>query len=392
MALGASSNQANVVGSRSMNELPDPLGTRRRVGLGLYLLGVCIGTVMLLIFFVGLPVLEGRVELLGFMCLGAVLAFPAGAIYLTVPRLLDRYDPEPWYALLGCLVWGATAATGLSVLPNSLIAEMAGPGTGEALSAVVSAPIFEEFWKGIAIFGVAYFLHQEFDGVVDGIIYASFTALGFATVENVIYYAQGMSEGALAETLFARGLLSPWAHPVFTCMTGIGFGLSREATSRFVRWGAPFAGFGLAVMLHAIWNGTAVLAPALGVEGAIVFLCMLCLWLLLVITFFVAIIVLVRRRGKIIREYLQDEIALGNVTPDEVDQVCTAFGLLQARMNYGRKGAELVRAIARLALSKWHTTRAQKQDRSTVSMEFIVPLRRRIYDLKMEISQQQGRR
>ena len=36
--------------------------------------------------------------------------------------------------------------------------------------------------------GAFYFLRKEFDGVVDGIIYATFCALGFAAVENISYY------------------------------------------------------------------------------------------------------------------------------------------------------------------------------------------------------------
>jgi len=40
----------------------------------------------------------------------------------------------------------------------------------------------------------------------------------------------------------------------------------------------------------------------------------------------------------------------------ELELVCSAFGLMKARMRYGKKGSEFVRAVARLALSKWHTT------------------------------------
>ena len=46
--------------------------------------------------------------------------------------------------------------------------------------------------KGMAVFGVFFFLKREFDGVVDGVIYATFAALGFAATENIIYYANAV--------------------------------------------------------------------------------------------------------------------------------------------------------------------------------------------------------
>ncbi|MBK7774695.1 MAG: PrsW family intramembrane metalloprotease [Sandaracinaceae bacterium] len=54
-----------------------------------------------------------------------------------------------------------------------------------------------------------------------------------------------------------RGILFPWGHPVYTSMTGIGFGLAREGRHPALRALGPLFGYGLAVMLHAMWNGGA---------------------------------------------------------------------------------------------------------------------------------------
>ena len=87
--------------------LPDPERARRHLGLGLYILGMLLGFLQLIIWFVGLPVLAGEGAILMYMCMGAVLAFPAGVMYLTFPRLLDRYghaavpDREAAMALAG---------------------------------------------------------------------------------------------------------------------------------------------------------------------------------------------------------------------------------------------------------------------------------------------------
>jgi RsiW-degrading membrane proteinase PrsW (M82 family) len=267
-----------------------------------------LGFLQLIVWFIGLPVLSGQGAILAYMCMGAVLALPAGVMYLTFPRLLDRYDPEPWYALLGCLFWGAIAACGFSVTINSLVSEgvanVYGAEAGEIVGAVICAPLVEEFWKGIAVFGMFYFLKREFDGIVDGIIYASFVALGFAAVENVLYYGRAAAEGGLAGigvNFVMRGILFPWGHPVYTAMTGIGFGLAREGRHPAVRALGPLFGYGVAVMLHAMWNGGATFA-GMSEQGGGIFCCSIMLWFAFVTAFIGMVIALVRRRGRILRE------------------------------------------------------------------------------------------
>jgi len=366
--------------------LPDPERTRRNVGLGLLIVALVFGSGLLL-FELVLPPLtteDPGAHYLAMM-LGAGLAIPAAMVYLTVPRLLDRYDPEPWYALFGCLAWGGICATSFSI-PINECASCIGAG-GDVLSTVFVAPFVEEGWKGLGVFGVFYFLRREFDGVVDGIIYATFIALAFAAVENVIYYANAANEGnaTFAMTLFLRGVLGPWGHPLYTAMTGIGFGLARETEKIWVRWSAPLLGYVAAVALHMTWNGSAVLAGFAGEGGGVLFLVMLPLWLLFVVVFLMIVVVLVRRRGKIIREHLLDEVALGNISAEELALVTSAFGTLRARMRWGPLGVDFVRAIARLSLSKWHTTRAMRTQTQTVSYDFIVPLRARIASYRRKL-------
>jgi RsiW-degrading membrane proteinase PrsW (M82 family) len=373
-------------------DLPDPERSRRTVGLVLYVVAVLLGTALLVLEFLLPPLfMEGTGDVYVAMFIGAALAFPAGLMYLTVPRLLDRYDPEPAYALVACLMWGGIVACAFSAFINSLAAGvglmMFGEGGADILSAVVSAPLVEEFWKGLCIWGVFWFLRREFDGVVDGIIYATFTALGFATVENVLYYSQAAQEGGdvLALTFVLRGVLGPWGHPLYTAMTGIGFGIARESSKTWVKIVAPLCGYSGAVFLHFAWNGSATLADSLGEGGAMLFILLLPLWLLFVVAFLIIVVVLVRRRGRIIRSHLLDEVALGTIDASELELVTSAFGLLRARMRHGARGVEFVRATARLALSKWHATRAYEGQVRTVSVDFILPLRAKIRELKASL-------
>ncbi|MEC7522552.1 MAG: PrsW family intramembrane metalloprotease [Myxococcota bacterium] len=369
------------------SDLPDPEKLRRRVGCGCYGVAMLAGLFLLFLLFIVFPVATEGVGTLLAMFVGACLAFPAALVYLTVPRLLDRYDPEPAYALIMALAWGAIAACGASAVVNTFVGVAIGGQAGEVISTVVSAPLIEEGTKGLLVLGYFYFLRREFDGVVDGIIYATFCAIGFAAVENVIYYANaGLEAGAggMIGTFVVRGVLAPWGHPLYTSMTGIGVGIARETDKVWLRPIAPVLGYAAAVFLHAVWNGTAVLLGPSEVGGLIFLFIMLPLWLLFVVAFLAIVIVLVRRRGKIIRNHLLDEVALGHLTQAELDLVASAFGGLTAYFRKGKQGVEFVRAVARLALSKWHTGRAVKTSSRTVSMDFIAPLRRRIRELRAQ--------
>ena len=102
--------------------------------------------------------------------------------------------------------------------------------------------------------------------------------------------------GAVLTTFFLRGVLAPWGHPLYTSMTGIGFGISRESTSTTIRWLAPLGGYFVGVTLHAIWNfAPTVLGTA--------FLLLLPVWFIFVFGFFGIIVALVIRKGRTIRKY-----------------------------------------------------------------------------------------
>ena len=99
---------------------------------------------------------------------------------------------------------------------------------------------------------------DEFDNVLDGIIYAAMAGLGFAMTENVLYYGKALATGGLGASLFTfilRGVVSPFAHPLFTSMTGIGLGIARQSRKGSpLKWLAPIGGICLAMFLH--FSGT----------------------------------------------------------------------------------------------------------------------------------------
>ncbi len=365
---------------------PDPDRGRRILGFVLWGLGVFVGLILNIIIFI-IPAIASPHAgfLMSTMMKAAVVAYIPVALYLFVPWVIDRYDPEPWWALLLVFVWGALMATGFSALINTIVGAIFGSFVGSAMS----APIFEEATKGMAILGVMVFLRREFDGVVDGIIYATFVAIGFAATENIIYYLRGGLEGAkqagsvgagMAQIFVLRGILTPWLHPLFTAMTGIGFGLAREHGSTWAKLVFPFLGYCVGVFLHAWWNGLPQIFGSAALVLNLVF------GILFALAFFLIICFLVWRKGRIIRRFLHDEVLIGTITAEECDLICSPIGRLRALFSWrGMTGRKFIRAGARLALSKWHTARAMKGQKHTISADFIVPLRQELAQLRQEM-------
>jgi protease PrsW len=172
---------------------------------------------------------------------GAVLV---GAMAAVLPVILvvatflwvDRWEPEPSRLLFAAFLWGA----GVSVLGAAIVNDTAavlgeqvlGNGGGDLVGTVISAPIAEEAFKGAFLIGLLLLRRREFDGVVDGVVYAGLVAAGFAFTENILYFGRAFATdglvgegGSVLVVFIIRGILSPFAHPVFTAMIGIAVGL-----------------------------------------------------------------------------------------------------------------------------------------------------------------------
>lgn len=230
--------------------------------VGLTLLSLCgLGVFAYLTARVGLVA-----ELIG---LGAAL-LPVGPV-VAVFLWIDRWEPEPAKLLWLAFAWGACGATLTALLANNTAAIVGdlllGKGGGDTVSAVVSAPLIEEAAKGAFVLAIFLRRRQEFDGVVDGIVYGGVCAAGFAFTENIYYFGRVFVEHGFGNTgvigaFILRGVLAPFTHPLFTVMTGIGLGIAATTAKREIRIAAPIVGYLLAVGLHALWNAAATLGTA----------------------------------------------------------------------------------------------------------------------------------
>lgn len=167
----------------------------------------------------------------------------------------DRHLPEPPVNLLLCFGFGVLAA-GLSKalyiglgpvglrFDASLLADTSTLGL-LAYSLLAIGPI-EELAK-LVPFLIFVRRFRAFDEPLDGIIYASFIALGYATVEN-LYYLDFLTPLEAA----ARGFAGPIVHILFASIWGFSIGCAHIA-GRSV-WFATARGFAIAAGLHGLYD------------------------------------------------------------------------------------------------------------------------------------------
>jgi RsiW-degrading membrane proteinase PrsW (M82 family) len=253
---------------------------------------------------------------------------------------LDRWEPEPGRTLLFAFLWGSGVATLGALLVNSAVGVTYGP----AASAVVSAPLVEEALKGLFLVGLLWFNRRQLDGVVDGIVYAGMTAAGFAFVENIFYLGRAFDvdyyDGWL--TFVLRGVVSPFAHPLFTVFIGIAVGFAARRRGMVVKLLLPLVGYAVAVSLHAVWNAAAVWN-----DGSAFYT----MYVMVMVPLFLAMIVLAlwqrRRERRIVAEHLPRFAAAGWIGWDEVPWLASMRARRRwrraARARGGRRAHEAVR-------------------------------------------------
>jgi len=158
------------------------------------------------------------------MVLFALAIAPGIAISLYI-ILKDSYNREPRRHLAACFGLGV-----LSTLVAALVEGGAMWLTGAALpdgllrtavEAFLAVALVEEWAKYAMVKGYAY-RKPEFDEPFDGIVYSVMVAMGFATLENIMYVMQyGLG------TAILRMFLSVPAHACFGIVMGYYLGRAR---------------------------------------------------------------------------------------------------------------------------------------------------------------------
>ena len=265
------------------------------------------------------------------------MAFLAALFFGFIPMFLfayilywlDRYEKEPIPLLMGVFAWGAIVAAGGSYVLNTLFGISVFTFTGSAelsdlSTGTVSAPFVEEGLKGLAVLLVFLVFRKEFDSILDGIVYAGISALGFAATENTLYIWRGYESGGW-EGLFAliivRVILVGWQHPVYTAFTGIGFALARTNRSWFIKIIAVLGGWGFAMFTHSIHN---LLASTTSVENLT---CLIGTFLDWTGVGFMFLIILIANwiESRNIVSHLREEVQLGTISAEQYRTASSAL-------------------------------------------------------------------
>jgi protease PrsW len=253
---------------------------------------------------------------------GTVIGFVLTTIAMTVVVLayiwLDRWEPEPPRLLVFAFLWGASVAVLISVVLELLAESVVNPdssvdsGETSFFTVAVGAPLIEEAAKGLFLLIMMTGVRRnELNSMTDCLVYAGMSAAGFAWLEDIFYVANGETLAASLVTAAMRLIMAPFAHPLFTTFTGIGVYFALQRRSALAKTGCILVGYAGAVVMHGLWNGSALIGPEtyFGV------------YLMWMVPVFVLAIVLAmgsrRREQRIVAAKLPGMVSAGLVTPNE---------------------------------------------------------------------------
>ena len=242
---------------------------------------------------------------------------------------LDRYEKEPKLLLGAAFLWGVIVAGGGAYVLNTVfgigIYVLTGSeGAAEFGTTSIIAPIIEEGLKGLAVLAVFFMFRSEFDSILDGIVYASITAMGFAAIENVLYiYRNGFLENGWEgfwTLVVIRVILVGWMHPFFTAFTGIGIAIARMSRNMLVKIIAVPAGYTVAVLTHAFHNTFSSLIGGAG--GFFVGLLADYLGYAIMLAF---VIWMIFHERNLLKKNLREEVVNGSISQRQYDTAISFF-------------------------------------------------------------------
>lgn len=178
------------------------------------------------------------------------LGFAPGLFWWAWLRCKDRYEPEPLHLVARAFVLGAlTPALVLAVRPT-LEALLPAEFTTRRLllDAFLVTALVEEAVK-LGAMAIAIGRHHELDEPLDGVVYGGAAALGFASIETVLFVAAQQAPALALQRGFTTGLIH------LACSGAIGWQLARLRLRCDLREFARFLLVGVvSVALHGAYD------------------------------------------------------------------------------------------------------------------------------------------
>ncbi len=254
----------------------------------------------------------------------AAAVFPV-LLYVGLIYWVDRYEKEPWWLLSSAFLWGAIPSALLALMFNTILSApfyfLLSENAADLASSGLIAPIVEEVTKAIVLLLILILQRHEFDSPLDGIIYGAMVGMGFAMVENVLYYVSAFGESGASgwnTVVLMRGVIFGLNHALYTALTGLGIAIARNSRTGWVRVLAPLLGLGAAIALHAFHNVAMFGGTALTFFAGLTFD-----WGGVLLTLAIIMLALTQER-RWMKEYLAEEVGLGTLSVEEYGLVRSA--------------------------------------------------------------------
>ncbi|MGH7284701.1 MAG: PrsW family intramembrane metalloprotease [Polyangiaceae bacterium] len=190
--------------------------------------------------------------------IGLILPLLISMSWIGFVRRFDRAHPEPAWIVLGTFGLGGLSvflaafleggAASLSPYLNPSLLSFGGQTWALPIAILSFALVVGAVEEGVKLLAVLLFARRraEFDEPVDGIVYGTAAALGFAAIENVKYFALGRLSPSV---IVMRTMTSAPAHLFFGAIWG--YALGARLVSRRRRLPLYFA---LAALAHGAFD------------------------------------------------------------------------------------------------------------------------------------------
>ena len=256
----------------------------------------------------------------------AILCIVPLAIVVSLLLFIDRFEPEPLGMKLAALAWGGGVSVFFAIMGNEYVQYSVTEQTGDEVqgivfSVVVGAPVVEELLKGLGVLVIVWARRTHISSAIDGLIYAGFAACGFLVVEDFTYFVRAvLTDGDLGQTFFQRVVMGVFGHVMYTSCMGwaTGWAVTR-ARSAAAGCGAVALGWFTGMLLHATWNGTAVLS---GGDDELFDTFYIFIHVPLFLLWFLFIALAMKRERRDAAAGLMPYVAQGWIIPAEIQMVC----------------------------------------------------------------------
>jgi RsiW-degrading membrane proteinase PrsW (M82 family) len=302
-----------------------PIYQPREPALWVFAAIVVYGAVRIFVGLSELSEVSRSAWALSWLLLAAYAAPLAVLIYF-----LDLYEREPVSVAIAAFVWGAFAATALALDAGGwdvVLSQLTNPVFAARWGPALIAPVVEEVLKGAGVVLLYLIVRDEVDDAMDGFVYGALCGLGFAVVEDVVYFmaAFGGTTGGVLEGFYVRVLSSGlYGHVLYTGLIGMAIGLvvsKRDARPTRERLPAAVGLVALAIAGHALWNAPlpsiAPQPPITGVGWVLLPAVFAIKGLPLLMLVVVALRLARARERRWLDAALADEVGRDGITPSE---------------------------------------------------------------------------